>query len=271
MISFSSLLSHTYVLGWGINKYYNLPFSAEISAIGLCFTGERVLGWINSYLYKKLTEKQMIWTRELMIFGSNLAIFYLMATVSHKSNIIANFYESKNEGILALNILTFLWRFQSNISYYRRITGLVLSSMGFMTFGILDSIVQRNRSLVQNFISQIETSLNNGATFGIYYRGTELVLYPPQQRQQIMPITQEEIDNLAPLRCAGLDNVKTDDEINKDFERPESCIICLEEFKEKELHRTLPCLHTFHASCIDPWLLKSAGLCPICKKKVKVN
>ena len=53
------------------------------------------------------------------------------------------------------------------------------------------------------------------------------------------------------------------------------CAICLEAFAEHELLRALPCLHEFHARCIDAWLLKtelpSAEVpqrlpsCPLCK------
>lgn len=43
------------------------------------------------------------------------------------------------------------------------------------------------------------------------------------------------------------------------------CTICLESFKEGEMCRLLPnCQHSFHAQCIDSWLLKAA-ICPVCR------
>ena len=45
------------------------------------------------------------------------------------------------------------------------------------------------------------------------------------------------------------------------------CPICLENFKEKERIRTLPCFHIYHVRCIDRWL-KSNSKCPICKNSV---
>ncbi|KAC9644530.1 hypothetical protein R6Q59_008907 [Mikania micrantha] len=43
------------------------------------------------------------------------------------------------------------------------------------------------------------------------------------------------------------------------------CSICLCEFKEDEVLRTLPeCLHSFHVPCIDMWLY-SNSTCPICR------
>ncbi|KAG0353937.1 hypothetical protein BGZ54_001958 [Gamsiella multidivaricata] len=44
------------------------------------------------------------------------------------------------------------------------------------------------------------------------------------------------------------------------------CSICLGEYEVGDQVRTLPCYHQFHMSCIDPWLLSIASLCPICKR-----
>jgi hypothetical protein len=43
-----------------------------------------------------------------------------------------------------------------------------------------------------------------------------------------------------------------------------SCAVCLEQYQVGEMVRTIPCFHTFHATCIDPWLAQRAE-CPVCK------
>lgn len=43
------------------------------------------------------------------------------------------------------------------------------------------------------------------------------------------------------------------------------CSVCLENFKEKQGKRTLPCNHTFHKRCIDKWVFKGTETCPICR------
>jgi len=45
------------------------------------------------------------------------------------------------------------------------------------------------------------------------------------------------------------------------------CMICLENFKDGEELKTLPCMHMFHSDEIDSWL-KQNNSCPICKTPV---
>ncbi|KAK1261633.1 E3 ubiquitin-protein ligase SDIR1 [Acorus gramineus] len=45
----------------------------------------------------------------------------------------------------------------------------------------------------------------------------------------------------------------------------EACSICLEDYKEGEVLRVLPCKHDFHSVCVDLWLTKWGTFCPICK------
>lgn len=42
------------------------------------------------------------------------------------------------------------------------------------------------------------------------------------------------------------------------------CSICIGDFEEGELCRQLPCRHTYHASCLDPWL-QQHSTCPNCR------
>lgn len=41
------------------------------------------------------------------------------------------------------------------------------------------------------------------------------------------------------------------------------CPVCLEDFESGQDLRVLPCHHSFHPDCIDPWLLNVAGSCPL--------
>lgn len=52
---------------------------------------------------------------------------------------------------------------------------------------------------------------------------------------------------------------------NQQSQQRIKCAICLESYKMNDRVRTMPCFHTFHSSCIDPWL-RSKAECPICKQ-----
>ncbi|GFN79938.1 RING finger protein 38 [Plakobranchus ocellatus] len=58
---------------------------------------------------------------------------------------------------------------------------------------------------------------------------------------------------------------------NRDTERPESehtsCVVCMCEFEDRQLLRSLPCFHQFHVECVDEWL-ETNRTCPVCRHDV---
>jgi hypothetical protein len=43
------------------------------------------------------------------------------------------------------------------------------------------------------------------------------------------------------------------------------CVVCLSSWCEGDQLRILPCLHRFHAQCLDPWL-RAQQTCPLCRR-----
>lgn len=46
-----------------------------------------------------------------------------------------------------------------------------------------------------------------------------------------------------------------------------ACAVCLEDFKDGDLLRILPCKHELHQACVDPWLAEHST-CPLCKRDI---
>lgn len=46
------------------------------------------------------------------------------------------------------------------------------------------------------------------------------------------------------------------------------CVICMNEFLIGETIRFLPCLHIYHTTCIDDWLMRGSFTCPSCMEPV---
>lgn len=42
-----------------------------------------------------------------------------------------------------------------------------------------------------------------------------------------------------------------------------TCPICTDDFEKKQYLRVLPCRHQFHKECVDYWLLRVSGTCPV--------
>lgn len=45
------------------------------------------------------------------------------------------------------------------------------------------------------------------------------------------------------------------------------CVVCMCDFESRQLLRTLPCTHEFHAKCVDKWL-RMNRTCPLCRADV---
>ena len=46
------------------------------------------------------------------------------------------------------------------------------------------------------------------------------------------------------------------------------CSVCLDAVAAGSTVKTLPCAHAFHATCIDPWLMRKAS-CPCCRVAIE--
>ncbi|ETW00971.1 hypothetical protein H310_06615, partial [Aphanomyces invadans] len=48
------------------------------------------------------------------------------------------------------------------------------------------------------------------------------------------------------------------------------CLVCRYDFATGDEIRTLPCFHTYHSNCIDPWL-RMNKVCPVCQVSIELH
>ncbi|KAL3317549.1 hypothetical protein Ciccas_003791 [Cichlidogyrus casuarinus] len=89
----------------------------------------------------------------------------------------------------------------------------------------------------------------------------------PGDPRPMSQLTESEImevalrmDVIANLPCATFEEPKR--------EKHSECIVCMCEYAVGENLRYLPCLHAFHRTCIDDWLMRSLS-CPSCLQAIK--
>lgn len=74
---------------------------------------------------------------------------------------------------------------------------------------------------------------------------------------RIRPLSQQSIADIPTVQLSA-----------EQFAEKLSCVICITEFNESEVTKTLACAHSFHPPCIEEWL-KYCGTCPICRKPIE--
>lgn len=97
----------------------------------------------------------------------------------------------------------------------------------------------------------------------------EINALPAHKYKVANPQSDKSMEQQASSSSASVEAKQETEEAanSKTSEDELTCTICLEQVTMGELVRSLPCLHQFHANCIDPWL-QQQGTCPVCKLMV---
>ena len=96
----------------------------------------------------------------------------------------------------------------------------------------------------------------------IPYEEPPFVLHPVQQthtpsRPKKQGLTKAELKRLKVKKFKLADSKEKDD----------SCVICMDEYKEGDRLYVLACNHEYHKDCVKDWLVKQRN-CPLCRKEV---
>lgn len=148
-------------------------------------------------------------------------------------------------------LLSIFWKTYSNIIYASYVSTIITCVTFYLTFPI-----------IKNYIFNFINDTNNDVLIS-RLREIIAVTIINNDRENIERnrITIEKLDEICPLRCKNMNNVS-----NSDIEE---CCICREKYNDSELHRKLPCNHTYHAHCIEDWIIRNKK-CPICRYELQI-
>lgn len=138
-------------------------------------------------------------------------------------------------------------------------------------------------AMMQAFLSEFSTGGtgavrrrgDRGGTRSVRMGGFELDIdnMPFEALLERFPAPPRGVDpttlNALPVRSYTQPTAPPAPSVSSDHPREEggsgrSCSICMEEYATGESVKTLPCLHCFHAPCVDHWL-REHNTCPVCK------
>lgn len=155
---------------------------------------------------------------------------------------------------ISYEILNLFWKSYSSIIYGT----YVISSVCFLSSYILyfplknyiSNIIRENQNSITERYVPILNSIANNIISQINIDTSENIR-----------LVKENFDILCPIRCAGLNNISN---TNMD-----ECCICKEKYNDRELHRVLPCNHSYHAHCIEDWIIRNKK-CPLCRYELQI-
>lgn len=144
-------------------------------------------------------------------------------------------------------LLNIFWKTYSNILYALYACTIVTCVTLQLSFPIIKNYISNlaNQESVVNFRNLITTAISN----------------INREQTTRINITIDKLDEICPLRCKKLNNVSNND--------IDECCICKEKYNDNELHRKLPCNHTFHAHCIEDWIIRNKK-CPLCRYELQI-
>lgn len=114
------------------------------------------------------------------------------------------------------------------------------------------------------FPGQLQIMTNNNVSYQMPPMTLQPLLSSLFTNLQMPPIPHME-DVVTTLDDADINKLK---KYKLDSKKEEKCSVCMTDMDKEQEVCELPCLHTFHDDCIQPWLTQYNYKCPICRKEV---
>jgi len=128
----------------------------------------------------------------------------------------------------------------------------------------VNQLQQYTFTMAYNPAGQIQIMTNNNVPYQMPPMTLQPLLSSLFTNLQIPPIPHME-DVVTTLDESDADKLK---KYKLDSKKEEKCSVCMTDMDKDQQVCDLPCSHTFHDDCIQPWLTQYNYKCPICRKEV---
>jgi hypothetical protein len=128
----------------------------------------------------------------------------------------------------------------------------------------VNQLQQYTFTMAYNPAGQFQIITNNNVPYQMPPMTLQPLLSSLFTNLQIPPIPHME-DVITTLDESDADKLK---KYKLDSKKEEKCSICMTDMDKDQEVCDLPCSHTFHDDCIQPWLTQYNYKCPICRKEV---
>ncbi|CAD8053246.1 unnamed protein product [Paramecium sonneborni] len=125
-----------------------------------------------------------------------------------------------------------------------------------LTWIIVTLIRYRQRNRIQNEVSLNQQSSNQ-----------------QQRRSQNNGISIQQLDYfMKKTLWKNLDQIQRIKDKKIDIRQFEACTVCLIEYDKDSICRVTPCVHVFHADCLQQWMVdKKHETCPMCREELNLQ
>jgi len=152
---------------------------------------------------------------------------------------------------------------------YNRLNGTGSSNSSSSSSSSLSSIgntgiISTGTSTGAHFI-QLSNSNTNAMTTSLSSSPQQVFYLSPNVQRTAEQLTEEEQIKL--LKRMTLVQQLPTASYDGSSKKNKECVICMIDFELNDTIKYLPCMHTFHQTCIDNWLVRSL-VCPSCIEPV---
>lgn len=208
-------------------------------------------------------------TMEYLNYGQTIINIIINHHLNHKFHLFGQLLKEHTltifMDVLALNFAIYSWYTKIKFFGYGSllaISGIFKLSANIILTKIIDLCPN---NMVDNIINLLDSIEPERMAYTIRFNGVEIIT------SESIPVvlSLDELDKICPLISpyTRRENPLLENKF-QEIKNTE-CTICIDDCKDSQLLRILPCNHILHSNCVDTWLMQKKT-CPSCRTPIDI-